>query len=148
MLFTKSPPQNPQREKVERRRVGLVASYQEKFLVRRIPAGEWHEGLFEFPSGPAGSPAVGASKEAALLAKQADVRIKDPKCFAELNYVVTHHKVHLVVMRAHMAGVPARLPRDYHLLPLSEISRLPLGSAQTKLLKLLRAGDDLFAGES
>ncbi|MGI8905158.1 MAG: A/G-specific adenine glycosylase [Candidatus Sumerlaeaceae bacterium] len=132
--------------KLRRHFVGIVACSGEHYLVRRIPEGEWHHGMFEFPSVRVEHGQTAAQHLNALESMTIGTcaSLRDVDSFAEYRYTVTNHAVHLLVYKAN-ALPAASWPESFQWKTLHEISRLPLGSTQRKLLDLLQSQDDLLA---
>lgn len=160
-LVDRIPSPTVKPEKLQRAFVGAVIEHDGKFLVRRIPAGEWHAGLFEFPKVPI---EVGSSSETGAEAVR---KFLLPYCqtdslesFAELRYTVTKHAVRLTVWRGQAAlCTPMNEPIDriaekglpygeFQWMTMAEIEGLPLGSAQRRLLRLMSDPNDLFRNGS
>lgn len=143
-------------EKLVRAFAGAVIQCGSRYLVRRIPPGEWHAGMYEFPKVPVEAGGEADQEEQALRDFLSGLcTLEGPLArFAELRYVVTRHAVTLTVWRgqARLPAEPAparsrekQLPAaDFQWLTLAEIETLPLGSAQRRLLRLLSGPDDFF----
>lgn len=137
-------------EKVARRFWGVALRRRDgHYLVRRIPAGEWHAGLFEFPKVPVADHEPDENflpiLEGLVAPAGGGTGLER---FAELRYVVTRHRVTLTVWRGVAKQDSGRrkdlLPENYSWKSLGEIAQLPLASAQGRLLQLLLEHDDFF----
>ncbi len=135
------PQPRPRREK-KQVTVACAAIRDQKgqYLVRRIPEGEWHGGLWEFPAVRTESQSPGISEVQKLLTPQLSPYVQNIEPFTCLKYTVTHHDVTCHVFHCH-GNIDARDfavdGEELRLFPLGKISELAMGSAQKKLLKLL-----------
>lgn len=129
----------PSRERVDVSLFGYIFSNSAgQYLLRRIPAGEWHAGLWEFPTirldSPDANPAITAET---LLAKLSIPTLvsTSPTHFKDITYQVTHHRIRLRVWKLTIPELSS-LQTDnetMQFLSLTDISALPMGSAQKKL---------------
>jgi A/G-specific adenine glycosylase len=144
---TQSIPRLPEKpQKLYRSFCGVVARCGDQFLVRQIPKGEWHAGMFEFPAIPVDPHAKRNAQLAELDQLLASLRVPHGELseLARYRYTVTRHSVVLDVFRCEAPKCTPVTP-PYSWLTLEQIDRLPLGSAQRKLLDLLKTKDDLLA---
>lgn len=143
---TGSIPRLPEKpDKLKRSFCGVVAQCGDRFLVRQIQKGEWHSGMFEFPSLPLAVGAKSASQLALLEERLANLGVLHGQLFdfARFRYTVTRHAVDLNMYRCEvLERTEVQLPFSWR--TLNEINQLPLGSAQRKLLDLLKTSDDLL----
>lgn len=131
-------------EKLQRLFVGAVVQRGEHYLIRQIPEGEWHHGLFSFPAVPAPCESLQDEHREQLGRLLADVgRIRAVQPFAELQYTVTRHRVRLQVYRCTLS-VSRRAASPFSWRTLPEICTLPLSSPQRKLLDLVKENDEFF----
>ena len=146
------PARTAKPEKLSRRfAAAVIARPDGRLLVRRHEDGEWHAGLFGFPSirleddadpmsDPGAAPALGR-----LLGPVAEAAVFRP--FAELRYTVTRHAVRLGLHRAGATSAAARKPLppgEWRWHSVDEIGELPIGSATRRALKLLADPDDFL----
>ncbi len=122
---------------------GILLEYRGKYLVRPVPKGNWHDGMWEFPQErvPDG---IAPREVAASLAREALKHGEQLRLFAELAYTVTRHRVTLSVFKG--AGNPGRIPDGVvggQWLTLEKIGALPLGSPQKRIVNLLRRDSEL-----
>lgn len=141
------PLREPRKQIVRKCFAGAIVECEGKLLVRRIAPGEWHAGLYEFPKVEVELDAEEKGQLGALRSMlQERCEPADFAWFAELSYAVTHHRVSLrlwrVKARVKAAG-QAVAQAEWVWLALGEIKKLPLGSAQRKILHLLQE-DDFF----
>lgn len=132
--------------KIQRAFAGLVLQWNDKFLLREIGAGEWHAGLYEFPTVPIPHPPSQHSEGKAVraLLKKLEITAR-PEPFARFQYVVTRHAVTLGVWKARAQNFGAHsLPSGLNWYTREQVERLPLGSAQKKLFRLLIGEQDLL----
>jgi A/G-specific adenine glycosylase len=141
---SKIPQPAARRESVDVQMIAFVLARGDgQYIVRRIPSGQWHHGMYEFPAFrvPHDSLAPLASVEAAaktLAASQLGAAPVTMEEFMPLRYQVTHHRIRLTVFRGMFDLPPGQpLPAGYQFLTLANISSLPMGSAQKKILKAL-----------
>jgi A/G-specific adenine glycosylase len=134
----------PKPEKLARAFVCIVAQHSNLFLTRRIPEGEWHHGMYQFPMAPL-DPEQPPEAVAVTLLSMAGCEPTALRSYSELRYTVTRHAVKVHVFRCEVKA-PSRAAGPFAWKTLDEISALPLGSAQRKLLDLVKANDDLLAG--
>lgn len=132
------------RPRPEKKRVTVVcaaiANNSGEYLVRRIPAGEWHSGLWEFPTRRLDSNDLNADKIKELFMPAAAAKIGEFALFGTLKYTVTHHEVTCHIFHCHAdieAGDVGIDGDETVLIPLDKIEKLAMGSAQRKLLNLL-----------
>jgi A/G-specific adenine glycosylase len=129
------PPAAAPAARVDLRFVGVVPLHEDDVLVARIPEGEWHAGMFEFPkvSVPLKVSDAEARKTAQQLLRSLGLR-GDLVAFREFRYTVTRHSITLGAWLA-VCRRPAR-PRGMALrwVHLDEVAKLPLGSAQRRVL--------------
>lgn len=116
------------------------------YLVRKIPEGQWHAGLWEFPTSPASDePLPAASYLQQLFELTPDIPWPAPVHFVEnFRYQVTRHRVTLALWKTSTADAhPSIVSSEMLFLPLEAISGLPLGSTQKKIMKVLTETDGL-----
>lgn len=132
------PTMRPRRESVDLQVVGFVLSNPAgEFLVRQIPKGEWHAGMWEFPTVRLEGKDVPTTKQVQAAVKAVvNAFPADLDLFHKLRYQVTHHKISLSMFRGTADHLQVKEP--YAFLSLDRISGLPMGSAQTKVLKVLQ----------
>lgn len=131
-------------EKLNRTFVGVVAQVGDLYLVRQVPAGEWHHGLFSFPAFPVEENTSTEYQQAHLQEVLAPVgRFGEMLPFSQVSYTVTRHRVTLHVYRCQF-DPEKPLEAPYSLRRLAEIATLPLSSPQRKLLDLLQENDSFF----
>lgn len=135
-----TPLARPRREKIALQQVCVILEDAGRYLLRRIPAGQWHAGMWEFPAEQVkiGQDPEQAAQELAARLSDSPVPLQH---FSIVKYVVTHHSITCNVFHCN-GGVATHVLKDVGtetaLLPLDEISKLPLGSAQKKIyMKLL-----------
>lgn len=135
---TEYPRTKPRRESVLLDRDCFTVNYRDKWLVRLIPEGEWHHGMYEFPSFNRN-----ADSNMYGLFKQLSTDLGAYR-FLMVKYVVTHHKITMDVWKME-AKTPVKVPEGMSWKSLGEISALPMGSAQRKIAqKLLTQTTDLL----
>jgi A/G-specific adenine glycosylase len=143
---SKIPRPAPKPQKVDVQMLGFVlTNARSEYLVRHIQKGSWHAGMHEFPTlrfegGPVPPPEPFTSPSAAADLAQLHIGLAPANLhyFRHLRYTVTHHRVRLDVFRGQLlASPPSALPENCQFLPLTNISSLPMGSAQKKILTAL-----------
>ncbi len=111
-----------------------------QYAVRRIPKGKWHAGMWEFPAERADeSEACEQATPEAILSLFGFI-LPNIMPFVTLRYQVTHHKVACHIYHCQIDRITReKLQKDaaMQFLGLNDISALPMGSAQKKLLLLL-----------
>ena len=118
----------------------ILRNSKGKYFVRHIPAGNWHAGLWEFPTQRLAVPAkAGEVLEAArtFLAEFAIDQRADLVVLEPLKYSVTKHRVQLHPFFADVNISDSKPPAGMQILDLPQIWNLPMGSAQKKLLKVI-----------
>ncbi|MCX7718087.1 MAG: A/G-specific adenine glycosylase [Candidatus Sumerlaeaceae bacterium] len=129
------PPADAPAARTRLRFVGVVPLNDGHVLVARIPQGEWHAGMFEFPKVPV--PLTVSDVEARETAQQLLQSLGlrgNLVAFREFRYTVTRHSITLCAWMA-MCRRPARPPgKALRWVPLDEAGKLPLGSAQRRVL--------------
>lgn len=123
-----------------------VQNTRGEYLVRRIPEGQWHAGLWEFPTSlPCeAAPGVEACLQEILQIDTETPWLSPVEFAGEFRYPVTRHRVHLTLWRTTTSEDHATVVRPEMLfLSLKAISDLPLGSAQKKIMKVLTEMDGL-----
>ncbi len=139
-IATQIPRQAPSRERVDVSLFGYIfSSTHGQYLLRKIPAGEWHAGLWEFPTIRLDSPEANPTKVAENLLTKLNLPTAvstSPTHFKDITYQVTHHKVRLRVWQLAIPELHRLQDNDetMQFLSLSDISALPMGSAQKKVL--------------
>jgi A/G-specific adenine glycosylase len=99
-----------------------------KVLVKKRSKDEkWLKGLWEFPSAEGGS----FEEARGILEKNFKTRT-DPKELHEIRHQITHHKIHLKLLRALTSKIPTK-PSVLRWVTPKELVRLPFASAQNKL---------------
>ena len=123
--------------RVARHFAGIVVACDGRFLMRRIPPGEWHAGMWEFPKVPCDGPPprIPAALRRMLHPVLRGVR---PALLRDVGYVVTRHDVTLRLWRADVrtAACPAR-GDEFQWATRDDALRLPLPSPQKRIVKLL-----------
>jgi A/G-specific adenine glycosylase len=119
--------------------VGIVAVCDGRVLVRRIPEGAWHAGMFEFPKVPVAltSSAGYGRPIARQLLHNLGLRGRLTRNL-DFRYTVTRHAVTLRVWLA-LCEKPCETTREeMRWVPLADVPKLPLGSAQHRVLAWVR----------
>lgn len=132
------------RPRPEKKHVSMVcaaiSNRSGHYLVRRIPKGEWHSGLWEFPTRQLTGEHVNPGAMKALFLPTTASEVRDFAPMGTLKYTVTHHQITCHIFHCHAdieAGDVGIDGDESVLIPLDKIEKLAMGSAQRKLLKLL-----------
>jgi A/G-specific adenine glycosylase len=135
------------REMIRKAFGAVIVVKDNHFLLRRIPANEWHAGLFEFPKiehGPDDTPGERKASAARLL-NTLGITSADPVEYARIKYTVTHHKIDLYAWLAGKASFEGtELSSEYQWYAVSELPQIPMGSAQKRIVNLLLGNSDFF----
>lgn len=118
--------------RIDKRFVCIVLRCGKLFGVRRIPSGEWHAGLFEFPK--AALEDDNEDTACMTLARAFEGANVRPVEFCRLRFAVTRHRVTMHVYHARIRNRVSGLTW----LSLDEIDDLPLGAAQKRIVIMLR----------
>jgi len=102
------PAMPPRRVAKELRETAVVMRHAGRMLVERRAAGEWWEGLWDFPR-----------------AKPGDARVKGDRRLGEVRYTVTHHRIACRVVERDVARPPAT-GRTRRLVTLAALAKLPM----------------------
>ncbi len=111
-----------------------------RYGVRRIPKGEWHDGMWEFPTERITSGVASFTDAKTFAAIVHDRDIECARLLTTLRYQVTHHKIICNVFHCeteNLVSEKANNDTGVQFLDLKEISTLPMGSAQKKICMLL-----------
>src|SRR5690606_7131202 len=111
----------------------------DRYLVRRLMKGEWHAGLWEFPT-----VRVIEGEPVREFESRYGIRIADNDEWMRLKYTVTHHRVSNQVFRCRLVSVSQDsdlLNMGHRFLTLQELGDLAMGSAQRKIRKQLLNSD-------
>ncbi|MBX7245826.1 MAG: A/G-specific adenine glycosylase [Candidatus Sumerlaeaceae bacterium] len=147
-LVAQIPRVEPKPEKIARAFAGAIVRHAENVLIRRIPAGEWHAGLYEFPKveiEPWASESKGQDDLKNHISQVAGPVSKLER-LSDIRFTVTVHSVTLRVFDMKVSRRRSPAP-GYFWLPVSEIEKLPLGSPQKKVLNLLKSPPEWFEVE-
>lgn len=129
------PQRRPKREKVNVDLVSLVVADSEgRFLIRRIAAGKWHAGLWEFPTFPGVRP--DELDDEPVIESELGLEIGKPSPILRLGYTVTHHKVSCQVFNCRLKSITDHSKLvDAHcrFAPVDTLAEFPMGSAQSKI---------------
>jgi A/G-specific adenine glycosylase len=144
-LQHKLPVLPEKREKIAKAYSCVVLRSGDEYLLRRIPEGEWHAGLYEFPKV---EHEVAASAPERQLAAESLVKnlgqnagaLHESCC---IRYTVTHHTIALHVFHASATRTAATLPAGYQWAAEEKLTQLPMGAPQKRIVKLLRRECDL-----
>lgn len=132
------PLAEPRKQRVRKSFAGAVVEYKGSFLVRRIEAEQWHAGLFEFPKVELeGSESAEQEVRALRELLRAHCTLRGVEKLGELSYSVTHHAVSLHVWSAQAVLGGGRKQAGSLWMSLEEIAKLPLASAQRRILTML-----------
>ncbi len=119
------PVRPPKRDSVELVRELWIPICSGRVGVRQIPAGEWSEGMWEFPW-------VNSDADASAdLAKL--VGVGQVTAFGEVRHTITHHRLRI---RVSLCQVKRRT-RGLKWVEVSELASLPMPSSMRKAWKLL-----------
>ncbi|MCX7018255.1 MAG: A/G-specific adenine glycosylase [bacterium] len=145
------PPASPKPAKISVHFAGVVTERDGRYLVRRIPEGEWHHGLYEFPKITI-SAKTSCKKAREMLGDLVHLygSCIDPAPCMSIKYTVTHHRVTLQVWRAYVktADVVCDYPDILSWVSAEKLRKLPFGSAQKKIVKLITGRLDSLNTES
>lgn len=111
-----------------------------RYFIKRIPKGQWHAGMWEFPTQRSASEYAGPDAAAEFFKLLVGFAPQNVTLLTTLHYQVTRHKVichvfHCQIKKWKSNNLHAE--SNVQFLNLKEISALPMGSAQKKLLLLL-----------
>jgi A/G-specific adenine glycosylase len=115
------PAMPPRRAAQEIRETALVVRHGGRVLVERRAAGEWWEGLWDFPR-----------------AKPGEARAKGDRRLAEVRYSVTHHRVTCRVVERHASRPPATGPTR-RFVTLTRLAKLAMTAPGRRIALLLHA---------
>ncbi len=129
------PPARPSMVEVCRLGV-LVEDARKRLLLRRVPAGEHNEGLWELPWIAVEDPEAGVSTALQRRLEEAVgfslTRISEPG--EEIRHVITRHRIRLRLYRAHPAGPAPTSRKGWRWLAPARTGHLALTSATRKAL--------------
>ena len=135
------PASQPKRGKVAKWFAAVVVRSGPCLLMRRIPEGEWHAGMWEFPKVEVAPGASDRSRRNAVGGLIAPLcRIGPLRQAGEFRYAVTHHTVGLTVYRAESREASPATD-GFYWVDEADVSRLPLPSVQKKVAQQLGRGD-------
>lgn len=118
----------------------LVLEHRGQFLFRRTAAGQWHEGMWEFPSRRNSIEDIPPGKVFADLLLQCSLPPSQLDLYTRLNYTITHHRVNCHVYVGKLNAIPDKIELEDGnpvFMPLEQISDYAMSSAQRKLLRML-----------
>lgn len=124
---------------------GAIVRCGIRYLVRQVPPGEWHSGMWEFPKMAIDNWDRNECPWSVQEMLAGSGAVISPVPPANIRYTVTHHRIVLWLWSATARRIGA-VPRDHKWATLEEIRALPLGAPQKRIVKML-AGDSLFAVE-
>lgn len=126
------PVRTPKRASVQTRRIVWAPFHDGSFGVRQIPAGQWSEGMWEFPGVAAFgvSDQDGESKELRALAGPGWL-----ESLGSFAHAITHHRIRVEawLLRAEVRS------EDLVWRTAEELRELPLPSAQARVLRLAKS---------
>jgi A/G-specific adenine glycosylase len=124
---------------------GAVFLRGRRYLVRRIPAGEWHAGMWEFPKATISSDDSSEAERAVHRLAEAMRFQCAPQPLGTVRYTVTNHRV---LLKVYAGRVRSRgpVPEGHRWATLEVIRSLPLGSPQKRIVKMLE-DSPLIAGK-
>jgi len=129
------PKARPRREKITLTVVSLVMKAADgKYLLRRIPKGEWHAGMWEFPSWRIDNSAPTPDDADRLAEKYLNAGEERFSPLGQFRYTVTHHSITAHVFRSDVTVEIGCDMGEFQYFAPAAISELAMGSAQRKIL--------------
>lgn len=119
-----------------------IVQCRSHYLMRQIPEGEWHAGLYEFPKVHVSGP-ITLEEQRGELAKMlaCELPVSELHPIGNLRYSVTRHRITMSVWRT---TAPSRrllhARTGWRWFTLKQIQQLPLGSAQRRVLEMIASG--------
>ena len=144
-LVDKIPPEKPKQVKEEVIFAAAALTDGKRYLLRRIPQGEWHAGMMEFPKttvppkpdkSKVSNRAWALQQLTALLKTFVDGNV-ETVYRNTIHFVVTNHRVTLEVWTVKVpkgAIKSTSLPKEYEWVSKDDLRRYPYGTAMKKLI--------------